>query len=123
MRLSHLKVEKCHRRLYGERHNKLAPHLANVWISSPFRSYIFARLKTYHFQICQFYLFLGALSSGVNEFSWTCLCHKLKKKNVEGSVVKCESSVDVIKRDFGNQYLEWKEDYNNKRLNRLIETT
>ena len=28
------------------------------------------------------------------------------EKKVEGSVVKCESSVDVIKRDFGNQYLE-----------------
>ena len=30
------------------------------------------------------------------------------EKNVEGSVVNCESLVDVIKRDFGNQYLEWK---------------
>ena len=47
---------------------------------------------------------------------------EVEKKNVEGSVVKCESSVGVIKRDFGNQYLEWKEVYNNKRLNRLINT-
>ena len=46
-----------------------------------------------------------------------------KKKNVEGSVVKCESSVDVIKRDFGNQYLEWKEVYNNEPLHRLINIT
>ena len=30
------------------------------------------------------------------------------EKNVEGSVVNCESLVEVIKRDFGNQYLEWK---------------
>ena len=48
---------------------------------------------------------------------------QVEKKNVEGSVVKCESSVDLIKRDFGNQYLEWKEVYNNKRLNRFIKTT
>ena len=30
------------------------------------------------------------------------------EKNVEGSVVNCDSLVDVNKRDFGNQYLEWK---------------
>ena len=39
------------------------------------------QFSTNHCQTWQFYLLIGALSSGVDEFLLTCLCQKLKKKN------------------------------------------
>ena len=43
-------------------------------------------LSNLHFQTWQFYVFLGALSSGVHGFSRACPYQKLKKK-VQGSIV------------------------------------
>ena len=62
------KVAKIYKRLYGRR-KVCAPPPSNL-----------------HFQTWQFYLFLGALSSGVYGFFRACPYQKLKKK-VEGSIV------------------------------------
>ena len=68
------KVAKIYKRLYGRRKVCAAP------LPPP------PPPSNLHFQTWQFYLFLGALSSGVYGFFRACPYQKLKKK-VEGSIV------------------------------------